>query len=214
MARRAKAARRRFIFIRYLGVGFVALFMTSHLAIAQNDDSKLLDVIVAAPKLNLQRAEFSFQPALAATSTEVLRSVSCVAVDRRGYVFVIQRGVPNPIIVADSAGKVVASWGENLFKIPHTIPARDYRSTWRTEQADGPAMWRQLSPAAYMPPHQVCAAVGRLFVFAGVIELVVIVLFIPQMNAISIRECGVFPGFESRKALGYGHDGALYAQLT
>jgi hypothetical protein len=93
MARRAKAERR--CFIRYLGVGFVALFMTIHLAIAQNDDAKLLDVIVAAPKLNLQRVE-------------VLRGVSCVAVDRRGYVFVIQRGVPNPIIVSDPAGKVVA----------------------------------------------------------------------------------------------------------
>jgi len=104
-----------------LGVSFLAVFMTSHLAIAQNEDAKLLDVIVAAPKLNLQRAEFGFQPSLVATSTEVLRSVSCVAVDRRGYVFVIQRGVPNPIIVADPAGKVVASWGANLFKIPHTI---------------------------------------------------------------------------------------------
>ena len=131
MARRAEVARTRFI--RYLGVGFVALFMTSHLAIAQNDDAKLLDVIVAAPKLNLQRAEFGFQPALAATSTDVLRSVSCVAVDRRGYVFVIQRGVLNPIIVADPAGKVVASWGENLFKIPHTIRVDPEGNVWTVD---------------------------------------------------------------------------------
>ena len=131
MARRAKAARRRFIC--YLGVGFLAVFMTSHLAIAQIEDAKLLDVIVAAPKLNLQRAEFGFRPALAATSTEVLRSVSCVAVDRRGYVFVIQRGVPNPIIVADPAGKVVASWGENLFKIPHTIRVDPEGNVWTVD---------------------------------------------------------------------------------
>jgi DNA-binding beta-propeller fold protein YncE len=131
MATGAKAARRRFI--RYLGVSFLAVFMTSHLAIAQNEDAKLLDVIVAAPKLNLQRAEFGFQPSLVATSTEVLRSVSCVAVDRRGYVFVIQRGVPNPIIVADPAGKVVASWGANLFKIPHTIRVDPEGNVWTVD---------------------------------------------------------------------------------
>jgi outer membrane protein assembly factor BamB len=131
MARRAKSERRRFIC--YFGVGFVALFITSHLAIAQNDDAKLLDEIVAAPKLNLQRAEFGFQPPLAATSTEVLRTVSCVAVDRRGYVYVTQRGVPNPIIVADPAGRVVASWGEHLFKIPHTIRIDSEGNEWTVD---------------------------------------------------------------------------------
>ena len=86
--------------------------------VSQNTDARLLDWLDIAPRLNLERSEFVFAPKLAATSPAVDRAVSGVAVDRRGYVYAIQRGVPNPIVVADPKGNVVASWGEGLFKIP------------------------------------------------------------------------------------------------
>jgi DNA-binding beta-propeller fold protein YncE len=102
-------------------VTLVGLVPLSNLVRAQNEDDRVLDVISAAPKLDLQRSEFVLQPPLATTSPTVDRAVSSVAVDGRGYVYIIQRGVTRPIVVADPAGKVIASWGEGLFKIPHAI---------------------------------------------------------------------------------------------
>jgi DNA-binding beta-propeller fold protein YncE len=100
---------------------------------AQDDDARLLEVIGAAPRLGLQRSELVLEPPLAATSASVGRPVSSVAVDRRGYVYVIQRGVPKPIVVADPTGKVVAAWGEGLFKIPHTIRVDPDGNVWTVD---------------------------------------------------------------------------------
>ena len=74
-----------------------------------------------------------FAPRLSATSSTVQRAVSCVAVDRRGYIYAIQRGVPNPVIVADPSGKVVASWGKGLFKIPHAVRVDPEGNIWTVD---------------------------------------------------------------------------------
>src|SRR5262245_22006069 len=103
----------------FSGLALIALGFV-RVGVAQNDPDRL-EVISAAPRLDLQRSELVLQPPLLATSPTVDRAVSSAAVDRKGYVYVIQRGVPKPIVVADPAGKVVASWGEGLFKIPHSI---------------------------------------------------------------------------------------------
>jgi DNA-binding beta-propeller fold protein YncE len=41
--------------------------------------------------------------------------------------------VPNPVVVADSSGKVVASWGEGLFKIPHTVRVDPDGNVWTVD---------------------------------------------------------------------------------
>ena len=102
-------------------------------SVAQNDDRRLLEAIRNTPRLDLERSEFVFVPRLLATSSTVGRAVSCVAVDRRGYVYAIQVGVPNPIIAADPAGKVVASWGKDLFKIPHSIRIGPDGNVWAVD---------------------------------------------------------------------------------
>jgi DNA-binding beta-propeller fold protein YncE len=48
-------------------------------------------------------------------------------------VYVIQRGVPKPIVVADPSGKVVSSWGEGLFKIPHAIRVDPDGNVWTVD---------------------------------------------------------------------------------
>jgi DNA-binding beta-propeller fold protein YncE len=113
------------------GLALIVLVLV-RVGVAQNDDDRL-EVISAAPRLDLQRSEFVLQPQLVATSPTVDRAVSSVAVDRRGYVYVIQRGVPKPIVVADPAGKVVASWGEGLFKIPHAIRVDPDGNVWTVD---------------------------------------------------------------------------------
>ena len=110
----------------------LALIALARVVVPQND-ARLDELISAAPRLDLQRSEFVLQPPLVATSPTVDRAVSSVAVDRRGYVYVIQRGVPKPIIVADPAGKVVASWGEGLFKIPHAIRVDPEGNVWTVD---------------------------------------------------------------------------------
>ena len=110
-----------------------ALALLGSSLVAQNDDGHLLELIRTAPRLNMERTQFVFAPRLPATSQTVGRAVSCVAVDRRGYVYAIQRGVPNPVVVADPSGKVVASWGEGLFKIPHTVRVDPDGNVWTVD---------------------------------------------------------------------------------
>jgi outer membrane protein assembly factor BamB len=120
--------------LRASGLALISVALLSNLVtVAQDDDARLLEVIGAAPRLGLQRPELVLEPLLAATSATVGRPVSSVDVDRRGYVYVIQRGVPKPIVVADPTGKVVASWGEGLFKIPHTIRVDPDGNVWTVD---------------------------------------------------------------------------------
>ena len=124
--------------------GYAVMALLSSQLIAQNDDAALLNLIRAAPPLNVQRTEFVYTPRLPATSPTVGRAVSCVAVDSRGDVYVIQRGVPNPVVVADPSGKLIASWGEGLFKIPHTIRIDPDGNVWTVDAES--SMIRKFNP--------------------------------------------------------------------
>jgi DNA-binding beta-propeller fold protein YncE len=100
---------------------------------SQNDDATLRNLIDAAPKLRLQRTEFTLDPPLLLSSPSVNRQVSCVAVDQKGNVYLLQRGVTDPIIVADPSGKMLASWGHGPFKIPHSIRIDPAGNVWTTD---------------------------------------------------------------------------------
>lgn len=99
---------------------------------SQNDDTALRNLIDAAPKLRLQRTEFPLNPPLL-SSPSGDHLVSCVAVDQKRNVYVLQRGVTDPITVADPSGKVLASWGHDLFKIPHSIRIDPAGNVWTTD---------------------------------------------------------------------------------
>jgi len=60
--------------------------------------------------------------------------VSSVAVDRRGLVYILQRGPKaDPVIVVDRQGRIVRSWGRGLYKIPHSIRIDGDGNVWTVD---------------------------------------------------------------------------------
>ena len=61
-------------------------------------------------------------------------AVSWVAVDGQGSIYEIQRGdKADPILVLDREGKVLRSWGEGDFKIPHSIRIDPTGNVWTVD---------------------------------------------------------------------------------
>jgi peptidylamidoglycolate lyase len=62
---------------------------------------------------------------------------SAVTTDAQGNVYVFQRGLKaDPIIVYDSTGKYLRSWGKGLFGNPHGIRVDKAGDVWATDNAD------------------------------------------------------------------------------
>ena len=60
--------------------------------------------------------------------------VSAVAVDAGGNVYVAQRGPhADPIVVFDSTGKYIRSWGKGVFSIPHGLRVDKNGHVWVTD---------------------------------------------------------------------------------
>ena len=67
--------------------------------------------------------------------------VSAVDVDREGNVYVFQRGPKaDPIIVFDSQGKFLRSWGKGLFGNPHGLRLDKSGNVWVTDNGDHQVM--------------------------------------------------------------------------
>jgi hypothetical protein len=59
--------------LRASGLALISVAPLGNLvAVAQDDDARLLEVIAAAPRLGLQRSELVLEPSLAATSATVM----------------------------------------------------------------------------------------------------------------------------------------------
>ena len=73
--------------------------------------------IAKAPTLGLERAVVEVQ----VPPNWELGRISAAAIGRDGSVFVLHRGAKaDPVVVIDSNGRVLRSWGKGLFKIPHS----------------------------------------------------------------------------------------------
>ena len=103
------------------------LALSSSAPVAQRDAS--------APLLPLTRGELAVMPPLQESPQDKpgSRQVSSVDVDRQGNVYILQRGVTNPITVTDRTGRVVRSWGEGLFRLPHGIRVDNAGNVWTTD---------------------------------------------------------------------------------
>jgi hypothetical protein len=65
-----------------------------------------------------------------------LGMVSWIAADRRGLIYLLQRGdKADPIVVLDADGKVVRSWGKGMFTTPHAIRVDPQGNVWTTDAA-------------------------------------------------------------------------------
>jgi DNA-binding beta-propeller fold protein YncE len=71
-----------------------------------------------APDLPFEQVAVSAKMANAAS----LGTVSSVAADRNGIIYVLQRGDKlDPVIAVDREGRLLRSWGRGMFTVPHSI---------------------------------------------------------------------------------------------
>jgi DNA-binding beta-propeller fold protein YncE len=67
--------------------------------------------------------------------------VSAVATDSTGNVYVFQRGkTADPLIVFDSQGKYLRSWGKGVFGNPHGLRVDRHDNVWVTDNGDHQVM--------------------------------------------------------------------------
>jgi len=86
-----------------------------------------------APAIAGQQSVLSATPALEESSAGQQKYVSAVDVDPGGNAYAIQRLVKNPITVIAPDGKVIASWGEGMFQLPHGIRVDPQGNVWATD---------------------------------------------------------------------------------
>src|SRR5436190_12646360 len=61
-------------------------------------------------------------------------TVSSVAIDRSGVIYVLQRGdKADPVIVVDKEGKTLRSWGKGMFTVPHSVRIDSDGNVWTVD---------------------------------------------------------------------------------
>lgn len=97
--------------------------------LAQHSDSdRLRDLIKAVPQLPVDRFELKLNPPLP------LEGISAVAADKQGNIYVIHRPANgNPVVVLNSKGNLLRSWGKGMFKIPHGIRIDPGGNVWTVD---------------------------------------------------------------------------------
>jgi hypothetical protein len=61
-------------------------------------------------------------------------TVSSVAADRNGVIYVLQRGdKADPVIAVDRGGRILRSWGKGMFTVPHSIRIDAAGNIWTVD---------------------------------------------------------------------------------
>jgi streptogramin lyase len=95
--------------------------------------ARLRAMIAAAPKLPFTASEFTVQPPSPDWESGM---VSWVAQDGKGNLYLLQRGEKaDPVLVVDSQGHLLRSWGKGLYKIPHSIRIDSQGNVWTVDAA-------------------------------------------------------------------------------
>jgi hypothetical protein len=91
------------------------LALVPELLAAQHEiPDRLRQLLQNTPPLAVDRIELTVDP------TVKLEGISAVTADQQGNIYVIHRpSSGDPIIVLDRQGKLIRSWGDGMFKIPH-----------------------------------------------------------------------------------------------
>jgi hypothetical protein len=93
--------------------------------------ARLRALLDAAPQAILHRTELSVH---APSEGWELGMISWVDVDRKGNIYLLQRGEKaDPVVVIDREGHVLRSWGKGLYKIPHSIRIDPAGNVWTTD---------------------------------------------------------------------------------
>src|ERR1700722_17033798 len=100
-------------------------------AVKAQAPARLPALLNAAPQAILHRTEL---PVHAPSEGWELGMISWVDVDRKGNIYLLQRGEKaDPIVVIDRQGRVLRSWGKGLYKIPHSIRLDPSGNVWTTD---------------------------------------------------------------------------------
>src|ERR1700683_5569571 len=115
------------------------LFLTSFALFAQTPDdaakaqatAHLHELLDAAPKGILNRTELPVHPL---SEGWELGMISWIDVDRKGNIYLLQRGEKaDPVVVIDHEGHVLSGWGKGLYRIPHSIRIDPEGNVWTTD---------------------------------------------------------------------------------
>jgi hypothetical protein len=116
-----------------------ALWLIPFALIAQSPDdsakaqatARLRALLDAAPQAIRHRTELAVH---APSDGWELGMISWVDVDRKGNIYLLQRGEKaDPVVVIDREGHVLRSWGKGLYKIPHSIRIDPAGNVWTTD---------------------------------------------------------------------------------
>lgn len=92
--------------------------------------AELRKLIAETPRLELESVPLGARMANASS----LGTVSSVAADGKGTIYLLQRGdQADPVIVVDTQGRVLRSWGKGLFTVPHSIRIDPDGNIWTVD---------------------------------------------------------------------------------
>jgi hypothetical protein len=93
----------------------------------------LSSLVHGAPHLSLKAVEFSVHPP---SSDWRPGSISWIAADQRGLIYLFQRGDDrDPFVVVARDGRVVRSWGKGRYIMPHAIRIDPQGNIWTVDAA-------------------------------------------------------------------------------
>lgn len=99
-------------------------------------------MVHSAPPLSLNAVELSVHPP---SNGWLIGSVSWIAADRSGLVYLFQRGDDvDPVVVVDRDGHVVRSWGKGMYIKAHAIRVDPQGNIWTVDAAT--SMVRKYAP--------------------------------------------------------------------
>ncbi|HEY7336100.1 MAG TPA: peptidyl-alpha-hydroxyglycine alpha-amidating lyase family protein [Bryobacteraceae bacterium] len=99
---------------------------------AQSADAagRLRTLLRETPRLSLEQIPIASRMPNAAS----LGTVSSVAADRNGTIYVLQRGdKADPVIAVDKDGHVLRSWGKGMFTVPHSVRVDPDGNIWTVD---------------------------------------------------------------------------------
>ena len=92
--------------------------------------TKLRTLIAGAPRLAAEQIPMAARMADAGS----LGTVSSVALDGHGTMYVLQRGdKADPVIALNQEGRVLRSWGKGMFTVPHSIRVDPEGNIWTVD---------------------------------------------------------------------------------
>src|SRR5215467_13345744 len=115
---------------------------TADTAALAKQAGELRALVQHAPRLTGERVDFKIQPP---GPDWGIGFPSSVAMDGDGLIYLLQRseepgrppahGKADPVIVVNRDGKVLRSWGQGMFKIPHAIRIDPQGNVWTVDAA-------------------------------------------------------------------------------